>query len=66
MVGFFARATDPRIQVDGAELQEARWFPRGEVVDRILGGPGSGPVDSIGGWLLRSWAGVSPQPERTT
>jgi len=66
MVGFFAWATDPRIQVDGAELQEARWFTRGEVVDRILGGPGSGPVDSIGGWLLRSWAGVSPQPERTT
>jgi hypothetical protein len=41
-------------------------FTRGEVVDRILGGPGSGPVDSIGGWPLRSWAGVSPQPERTT
>jgi NAD+ diphosphatase len=66
MVGFFARATDPRIQVDGVELQEARWFARGEVADRILAGPGSGPVDSIGGWLLRSWAGVAPQPERTT
>jgi hypothetical protein len=24
-------------------------------------GWGSGPVDSIGGWLLRSWAGV-PHP----
>jgi NAD+ diphosphatase len=64
MVGFFARAVDARIHVDGAELQEARWFTRGEVVDRIVSGPGSGPADSIGGWLLRSWAGVPPGARR--
>jgi NAD+ diphosphatase len=59
MVGFVARALDERINVDGRELQEARWFTRAEVVDRIVAGPGSGPADSIGGWLLRSWAGVT-------
>jgi len=58
MVGFVARATDETIAVDGAELVEARWFTRAEVVERIVDGPGSGPVDSIGGRLLRSWAGL--------
>jgi NAD+ diphosphatase len=57
MVGFVAQATDETIAVDGAELLEARWFTRAEVVERIVDGPGSGPPDSIGGWLLRSWAG---------
>ncbi|GIF62388.1 NADH pyrophosphatase [Asanoa ishikariensis] len=57
MVGFFATATSDTITVDGAELLEARWFTRAEVVARIVDGPGSGPVDSIGGHLLRSWAG---------
>ncbi|GII23375.1 NAD(+) diphosphatase [Planosporangium mesophilum] len=59
MVGFVARALDERIDADGTELQEARWFTRAEILDRITAGPGSGPVDSIGGWLLRSWAGVN-------
>ncbi|GIJ80723.1 NAD+ diphosphatase [Micromonospora phaseoli] len=58
MVGFVARAVDETIAVDGAELVEARWFTRAEIVERIVHGPGSGPVDSIGGWLLRSWAGL--------
>jgi NAD+ diphosphatase len=58
MVGFFAAATDATIAVDGVELVEARWFTRAEVVDRIVNGPGSGPPDSIGGHLLRSWAGT--------
>ncbi len=58
MMGFFAAATDATIAVDGVELVEARWFTRAEVVDRIVNGPGSGPPDSIGGHLLRSWAGT--------
>jgi NAD+ diphosphatase len=58
MVGFFATATDDAIAVDGTELLEARWFTRAEVVDRIVEGPGSGPPDSIGGHLLRYWAGI--------
>ncbi|MFV2101050.1 NAD(+) diphosphatase [Micromonospora sp. LOL_024] len=60
MVGFVARAVDESIAVDGAELVEARWFTRTEIVERIVNGPGSGPVDSIGGRLLRSWAGLAP------
>lgn len=59
MVGFVARAVDETVAVDGAELLEARWFTRAEVAARILDGPGSGPVDSIGGELLRSWAGLA-------
>jgi NAD+ diphosphatase len=59
MVGFRARALDDTITVDGAELVEARWFTREQVVERIVSGPGSGPVDSIGGRLLRTWAGVA-------
>jgi NAD+ diphosphatase len=58
MVGFEAEAVDDTIAVDGSELLEARWFTREEVRERIVAGPGSGPVDSIGGHLLRSWAGV--------
>jgi NAD+ diphosphatase len=58
MVGFFARALDERIEVDGNELREARWFTREQLVERIVAGPGSGPRDSIGGWLMRSWAGL--------
>jgi NAD+ diphosphatase len=56
MIGFRARAVDDRIGVDDNELLEARWFTREDVVRRIVDGPGSGPPDSIGGWLLRSWA----------
>ncbi|MEV0715658.1 NAD(+) diphosphatase [Asanoa sp. NPDC050611] len=59
MAGFVARATSEAVAVDGVELLEARWFTRGEVVARIVDGPGSGPPDSIGGHLLRSWAGLS-------
>lgn len=62
MIGFVGQALDERIDVDDAELVEARWFTRAEVVDRIETGPGAGPADSIGGWLLRSWAGLDPAP----
>ncbi|GAB3841765.1 NAD(+) diphosphatase [Micromonospora andamanensis] len=64
MVGFVARAVDETIAVDGRELLEARWFTRAEIVERVLDGPGSGPVDSIGGRLLRSWAGLDRPPPR--
>ena len=60
MIGFFAQALDDRIAVDDAELVEARWFTRAEVIDRIQAGPGAGPADSIGGRLLRSWTGLDP------
>ncbi|WP_405108703.1 NAD(+) diphosphatase [Micromonospora sp. NBC_01405] len=63
MIGFIGQALDERIDVDGAELIEARWFTRAEVVQRIVNGPGAGPADSIGGWLLRSWAGLGAAAE---
>jgi NAD+ diphosphatase len=58
MVGFLGRALDDTIAVDGAELLEARWFTRDQLVERIVDGPGSGPVDSIGGRVMRAWAGL--------
>jgi len=58
MIGFCAQATNGAIAVDGSELLQARWFTRAEVAERITHGPGAGPVDSIGGHLLRSSAGV--------
>jgi NAD+ diphosphatase len=39
-------------------LLDAHWFTRTEIIERIVEGPGSGPIDSIGGRLLRSWAGL--------
>ncbi|MEV4714522.1 NAD(+) diphosphatase [Micromonospora sp. NPDC049374] len=62
MVGFVARAVDETIAVDGRELLEARWFTRAEIVERVRNGPGSGPADSIGGRLLRSWAELDRPP----
>ncbi|WP_309246068.1 NAD(+) diphosphatase [Verrucosispora sioxanthis] len=62
MVGFVAQAVDDTIAVDGRELTEARWFTRAEIVERVRNGPGSGPADSIGGRLLRSWAGFDRPP----
>ncbi|GAA0448462.1 NADH pyrophosphatase [Actinoplanes capillaceus] len=58
MVGFTAHAMSEAITVDGEELMEARWFHRAEIVERITSGPGPGPEDSIGGRLLRTWAGA--------
>ncbi|MEV4622715.1 NAD(+) diphosphatase [Asanoa sp. NPDC049573] len=58
MIGFIAWAVGDTVAVDGAELVEARWFTRSEVVERIVNGRGSGPPDSIGGHLLRSWTGL--------
>ncbi len=58
MVGFLGRALDDTITVDGAELVEARWFTRDQLVERIVSGPGAGPVDSIGGRVMRAWAGL--------
>jgi NAD+ diphosphatase len=55
MVGFRARAASAHIAVDSDELAEARWFTRGELAERAASARGLGPVDSIGGLLLRTW-----------
>lgn len=58
MVGFFARATSTDIQVDGAELSDARWFSREEMKAQAEAGtlvlPGG---ISISRSLVEAWYG---------
>ncbi len=56
MVGFWARALDPRIKVDGEEISEAAWFTRGDIdaavaAEKIILPPG----DSISRRLVEDW-----------
>lgn len=58
MLGFMARATSSRIQVDGEEIHEARWFSREELRAAIESGevlPPSGI--SIAARLIELWYG---------
>ncbi|MER5973825.1 NAD(+) diphosphatase [Streptomyces sp. NPDC002055] len=58
MLGFMARATSPRIQVDGEEIHEARWFSRDELTAAFESGevlPPSGI--SIAARLVELWYG---------
>lgn len=58
MVGFFGRATDTRIRVDGTEIADARWFSRDEITHLTASGEllVPGPL-SISRWLLDTWHG---------
>jgi len=63
MIGFRAKAISPEIEVDGAELVEARWFTAGELRHRI--DSASTPPyrqDSIGRVLIESWLAEAGQP----
>jgi NAD+ diphosphatase len=56
MMGFWARALDPRIKVDGEEISEAAWFTRGDIeraiaADEII----LPPEDSISRLLVEDW-----------
>ncbi|MBL1117455.1 NAD(+) diphosphatase [Streptomyces sp. 110] len=58
MLGFMARATSSRIQVDGEEIHEARWFSREDLRAAIESGevlPPSGI--SIAARLIELWYG---------
>ncbi|GAA2316710.1 MULTISPECIES: NAD(+) diphosphatase [Streptomyces] len=58
MLGFMARATSSRIQVDGEEIHEARWFSRDDLRAAIESGevlPPSGI--SIAARLIELWYG---------
>jgi NAD+ diphosphatase len=55
MVGFRAVATGTDVEVDGAELIEARWFSRAQLRDRAAAGHRLGREDSIDRLLLGSW-----------
>ncbi|MGQ0625160.1 MAG: NAD(+) diphosphatase [Sporichthyaceae bacterium] len=59
MVGFHARAQDTRITVDAAEITEARWFTRAEIVEAGRSGSAvmPGPI-SIARWLIERWLGA--------
>ncbi len=59
MVGFFARAPTTEIQVDGAEISDARWFTREQMRDRGRGRhAGRCPAGiSISRSLVEAWYG---------
>jgi NAD+ diphosphatase len=64
MVGFTARATGTDIDVDGSEIEEARWFTRAQMHEEADSGslvlPGG---VSISRSLIESWYGA-PLPGR--
>ncbi|XP_077416801.1 NAD-capped RNA hydrolase NUDT12 [Vanacampus margaritifer] len=67
MIGCLCVAMTTDISVDRSEIEDARWFPRRQVTEALLGGgsrPGPGPVQSglvlppkqtIAHQLLRNW-----------
>lgn len=57
MVGFHAEAASDTIDVDGAELVDARWFTIADLRARIStsGSAGLFRVDSIGKFLIENW-----------
>jgi NAD+ diphosphatase len=63
MIGCMARALDDAITVDRTELEDARWFPRDQVL-RALRDPASDvgffvpPPMAIAHHLIRAWAGA--------
>lgn len=66
MLGFMARATSPEIQVDGDEIEEARWFSREDLRAAIEAGEVLPPAGiSIAARLVERWYGRPlPQPGR--
>ena len=58
MLGFTARAESKRIEVDGAEIEEARWFTRDELREAVEAGEVHVPRSvSISSSLLSHWYG---------
>lgn len=58
MLGFMARATSSRIQVDGEEIHEARWFSRDELRAAFKSGEVLTPSGiSIAARLIELWYG---------
>jgi NAD+ diphosphatase len=64
MLGFTARATDPRITVDGEEIHEARWFSRDDLRAAFASGEVLPPFGiSIAARLIELWYGAPlPRP----
>lgn len=61
MIGAHAAALDDRLTIDTDELEDARWFTRGEVVAALAGEPDAAflapPHFAIARTLLEQWAG---------
>lgn len=58
MVGFFARATSTEIDVDGDEIESARWFSRAELAAEAASGQVALPGGiSISRSLIEAWYG---------
>ena len=58
MVGFVARAESKEIHVDGAEIEQARWFTRDELREAVATGEVTIPRSvSISSSLLAHWYG---------
>jgi NAD+ diphosphatase len=60
MLGCVADAESEAIRVDPAELEDARWFTRGEIAGALAGAAGAltvPPPFSIAHQLLRAWIG---------
>ena len=60
MIGCFGEALNEDISFDGAELEDCRWFPRGEVRAMLAGDKSPGifvpPSGAIAHHLIRAWA----------
>jgi len=60
MIGFFARAVTTEIDVDGAEIEDARWFSREEMKEQAEAGTLFLPSGiSISRSLIEAWYGGS-------
>jgi NAD+ diphosphatase len=58
MLGYFARATNTDVVVDGDEIADARWFSRDDVRVQVEAGDLVLPTTiSIAGALISSWYG---------
>jgi NAD+ diphosphatase len=64
MLGFRAHAADPTLRVDVAEITEARWFSRAELIEAGRRGEALIPgAISIARWLIERWFGGPLPPE---
>ncbi|XP_013870101.1 NAD-capped RNA hydrolase NUDT12 [Austrofundulus limnaeus] len=63
MLGCLAAAVSTDIKVDETELEEARWFPRQQVIDSLFRGASSTlivpPRQTIAHQLIRHWISVN-------
>ena len=55
MLGFRARATTTKINIDPNELEDARWFPKSVVGNAVSSGLQLPRKDSIAYWLIKDW-----------